>query len=152
MAQYLIGNVKGPKGDDGFSPTATVTQTNTGAIITVEDANGVTTATIRNGIDADGDPIDLTPYATKEELQEVEESIPSLEGYATTAFVDAVVPTKLSELQNDVDFIVGTEVVTSVNGMTGDVVIDVDGGGEPFVESDPTVPAWAKSPVKPTYG
>ena len=39
------------KGEDGFSPIATVTQTATGAVISVTDANGTTTATITNGKD-----------------------------------------------------------------------------------------------------
>lgn len=42
--------------------------------------------------------------------------------------------------------------VKSVNGMTGDVIIEVKGGdGGIAVEVDPTVPAWAKQPTKPTY-
>lgn len=39
------------EGQDGFSPTATVTQTSTGAIITITDKNGTTSATITNGED-----------------------------------------------------------------------------------------------------
>ena len=42
---------KGDKGDDGLSPVANVTQTSTGAIITVTDKNGTTTATVYNGKD-----------------------------------------------------------------------------------------------------
>lgn len=42
--------------------------------------------------------------------------------------------------------------VTSVNGQTGDVIIEIKGGdGGVAVEVDPTVPAWAKTPNKPTY-
>ena len=40
---------KGEKGADGYSPTATVTETNTGATITITDKNGTTTATVKNG-------------------------------------------------------------------------------------------------------
>ena len=36
-------------GKDGFSPIATVTQTSTGATISIQDKNGTTTATIKNG-------------------------------------------------------------------------------------------------------
>ena len=110
MATYLIGNVKGPKGEDGYSPSARVDQTSTGAIITVQDENGVTTAEIRNGIDSDGNNIDLTPYATK---VEVEEDIAALaDVYATIDYVDGEIA--------DV-----SAPVTSVNGMVGDVVIQV---------------------------
>ena len=42
---------KGDKGDAGYSPTATVTQTASGAIITITDETGMTTATIKNGTD-----------------------------------------------------------------------------------------------------
>lgn len=43
------GNVE--NGEDGFSPIATVTQTATGAVISITDKNGRTTATITNGKD-----------------------------------------------------------------------------------------------------
>lgn len=39
----------GPKGDAGISPTATVTQTSSGAKITITDASGTTSADISNG-------------------------------------------------------------------------------------------------------
>ena len=39
------------KGDDGYSPTANVTQTATGATITITDKTGNTTATVKNGTD-----------------------------------------------------------------------------------------------------
>lgn len=45
---------QGPQGNpgaDGFSPIATVTQTETGATISIQDATGTTTATITNGRD-----------------------------------------------------------------------------------------------------
>ena len=41
-------------GEDGFSPIAKVEQTETGAVISITDANGTTTATITNG--KDGQP------------------------------------------------------------------------------------------------
>lgn len=41
----------GPAGSDGFSPIATVTQTETGATISIQDKSGTTTATITNGQD-----------------------------------------------------------------------------------------------------
>ena len=39
----------GSGGEDGFSPIAAVTQTDTGAVISITDAKGTTTATIANG-------------------------------------------------------------------------------------------------------
>lgn len=49
-----IQGIQGPagaNGQDGFSPVATVTQTATGATITITDAQGTTTADIHNGTD-----------------------------------------------------------------------------------------------------
>lgn len=53
----------GKDGEDGYSPTAKVSQTSTGATITITDKNGTTTANIVNGVDgkdgssgADGQP------------------------------------------------------------------------------------------------
>ena len=51
---YTTPSLRGAKGDDGISPTVTVTQTATGATLTVTDAEGTTTAEIANG--KDGDP------------------------------------------------------------------------------------------------
>lgn len=46
---------QGEKGDNGVSPTASVTETETGATITITDNSGTTTANISNGTDgADG--------------------------------------------------------------------------------------------------
>ena len=42
---------QGNPGEDGFSSIATVTQTETGATISIQDATGTTTATITNGQD-----------------------------------------------------------------------------------------------------
>lgn len=41
--------ISGEDGEDGISPTATVQQTGSGAVITVTDVNGTTTATVLNG-------------------------------------------------------------------------------------------------------
>lgn len=43
--------IKGDTGDDGFSPTASVTQTQSGATISITDKSGTTTADISNGDD-----------------------------------------------------------------------------------------------------
>ena len=49
------GGGSGEAGADGFSPIANVTQTDTGAVVTITDKSGTTTATIVNGKDgADG--------------------------------------------------------------------------------------------------
>ena len=42
---------QGEKGNDGISPTANVTKTETGAVITITDSSGTTTVDISNGVD-----------------------------------------------------------------------------------------------------
>lgn len=46
-----INGTNGQDGADGFSPVATVTQTQSGATISITDKNGTTTANITNGQD-----------------------------------------------------------------------------------------------------
>lgn len=51
----LVAGGSGGNGEDGYSPVANVTQTDTGAVISITDKSGTTTATIANGKDgADG--------------------------------------------------------------------------------------------------
>lgn len=47
----VLPPAEGPKGEPGFSPKASVKKTDTGAVITVEDEKGVTSAAIENGKD-----------------------------------------------------------------------------------------------------
>ena len=46
-----INGKDGINGEDGISPAATITQTETGAIVTIIDRDGTTTATLVNGKD-----------------------------------------------------------------------------------------------------
>lgn len=57
------GDYDGADGADGFSPTATVTQTSEGATITITDKNGTTTADIAKG--AKGDTGETGPQGPK---------------------------------------------------------------------------------------
>lgn len=63
--------MNGTDGADGFSPIATVTETDTGAIITITDKDGTTSATIQNGKDAA--EVDLSLYAKKEDVAQAVE-------------------------------------------------------------------------------
>lgn len=77
------GNVE--NGEDGFSPIATVEQTETGAVITITDKDGTTTATITNGKDgADGQPgtdgytlVRGVDYWTSTDKQEIKKELVS---------------------------------------------------------------------------
>lgn len=51
--------LSGEKGDKGYSPVASVAQTDTGCTVTITDANGTTTANLTNGVNGtDG----ITPH------------------------------------------------------------------------------------------
>lgn len=85
VAAYLEENPVeggGADGEDGYSPTASVEQTTDGAIITITDKDGTTTATITNGKDGvDGDdgedgedgytPVRGTDYWTETDKTEI---------------------------------------------------------------------------------
>ena len=60
------GDYDGADGADGFSPTATITQTAEGATITITDKNGTTTADVAKGVKGDkGDTGDMGPQGPK---------------------------------------------------------------------------------------
>ena len=89
----------GKDGKDGFSPIATVTQTDTGATISITDTNGTTIATVKNGKDGSSGILEETdPIYTAEK---------------STLALKSELPTKLSQLQNDSEFITKT-----VNNLT----------------------------------
>lgn len=64
-----------------------------------------------------------------------------------SGFVTAsAVPTATSDLTNDSGFITASDVPTKTSELTND-----SGFITSYTETDPTVPAWAKAPTKPTY-
>lgn len=67
------GSGTGTDGKDGFSPIATVTQTDTGAVISIQDANGTTTAEIFHGENGEDGytPVKGTDYLTTEDKNEL---------------------------------------------------------------------------------
>jgi len=68
QAAAQAGDFDGEDGADGFSPTATVTQTATGATITITDKNGTTTADIAKGAQGEkGDTGDTGPQGPQGE-------------------------------------------------------------------------------------
>lgn len=143
MAKYLIGNVKGPKGDDGISPIAQVEQTAEGATITIQDASGTTTANITNGRSGNytaGDNIQIngtvisatdTTYTAGANITIDGNNVISATGggsgpsYVAGNGIDITgnvisstveVPTALSELDNDVDYVDAAYVTTAMAG------------------------------------
>ncbi len=82
----------------------------------------------------------------KMRMQEIEEGFEQL-----GERVDGVkVPTKLSELEDDSDFVRDENYVHTDNNFTSEDKERLDGLMD-FRECDPTVPAWAKEPSKPMY-
>ena len=69
-------------------------------------------------------------------------------GYITADDIPEIptVPTKVSELENDADYAKKTELPKKVSELENDA-----GYLKDFTEKDPTVPAWAKEPTKPSY-
>lgn len=81
------GTGSGTPGADGFSPIATVTQTDDGAVITITDKTGTTTATIANGAPGPkGDSYTLTDADKTAIAQEaaglLEENDPTVPAWA----------------------------------------------------------------------
>jgi hypothetical protein len=65
-------------GADGFSPVATVTQTASGATVTITDKNGTTTANLTNG--ANGHDYVLTAQDKSDIANIVLQELPTTEG------------------------------------------------------------------------
>ena len=67
-----VDNLKegGADGEDGFSPVATVKETESGVIISIQDKNGTTTATVKNGAKGDT-PVKGVDYFTTADKNEM---------------------------------------------------------------------------------
>lgn len=95
----------GTNGEDGFSPSASVKQTSTGATITITDKTGTTTAEIKNG--ADGAPGAAAGFGT-------------VDATATTGTTaDATVTTDGPDTAKNMHF--AFTIPTGGGGGTGDV-------------------------------
>lgn len=91
-------DVPSQDGEDGFSPIATVTQTDSGAVISITDKDGTTTATITNGKDGT-DGKSAYWYATEAGYTGTEEDFATKLADETPAVdpkqVNALIDTKL---------------------------------------------------------
>ena len=123
----------GKDGKDGFSPIATVTQTDTGATISITDTNGTTIATVKNGKDGESGILEETdPIYTSEK---------------STLALKSELPTKLSQLQNDSEFITKTEVDNLIPVVPTKVSVLENESGylTEYTETDPTIPTHVKN-------
>ena len=85
----------GSDGSDGFSPIATVSQTASGATISITDSQGTTTANITNGVDGtdgtDGQAATITVGSTTTGAAGTNASV-SNSGTSSAAILDFVIP------------------------------------------------------------
>lgn len=139
----------GEDGKDGFSPVAKVTETDSGAVITITDAEGTTTATVYNGHDgADG-----AAGKDGKDGKDGENGAPGKDGadgktpvkgqdYFTEADKQEIIEEVLEQIPEGGG---GNGTVTSVNGVhpdeSGNVQIDVGVTVEEVLEAMPTVSA-----------
>lgn len=111
----------GSAGNDGISPIATVTQTVTGATISITDKNGTTTANISNGDASNYSVLNNKPLINNVTLSGNKTSSDLGLQPAGNYALSSEIPTKTSELTNDSGYITG------------------------YTETDPTVPSHVKN-------
>lgn len=160
------------KGEDGFSPIATVEKEGKVATITITDKNGTTTAEIYDGEGGGGGggTTDYTDLTNKPKINNV-----TLSGSKSAADFGLATPSDIPDVSG---FYTKPSSGIPVSDLASGVIPDVSGfyekpsGGIPktdlaegvqtslekadsalqsFTETDPTVPAWAKAANKPSY-
>ncbi|MGM9661090.1 MAG: hypothetical protein ACI3WQ_10870, partial [Faecousia sp.] len=85
----------GDPGADGYSPTANVAQTDTGAVITITDKTGTTTATLKNGADGQPGHTGATPniqIGTVETLEAGSAATASMDGTPENPILNLGIP------------------------------------------------------------
>ena len=124
----------GTPGKDGFSPIAKVTQTASGATISVTDANGTTTATVTNGKDgADGKtPVKGQDYFTEADKQEIVEEVLEQIPEGGTAELPTVSAIDFSNFENG-------SFTETVDGETITHDVTFDDAGRPVSIDDVTI-------------
>lgn len=161
--QKNVDYFDGRDGNDGVSPTITVTNIDGGHRLTITDANGRKTIDIMDGTDGtDGVSIQSIERTAGTGAAGTTDTytITLSNGYTTTFQVyngadgegagDMLANVydpqgKAQDVFAYVDNSIPT-VPTNVSAFTNDAGYITD-----YTETDPTVPAWAKSPAKPTY-
>ena len=156
---------KGDRGDrglpgvDGVSPTAKVTQTLTGATVTVTDGDGTTTATLTNGRDGEPGVDGISPTATVEQTETGarvtitdkngtttanltngapglpgSQGLPGVDGYspiATVTQTDDGAEISITDRNGTTEAVVrnGAQGLPGVNGVSPSIVVDDIPGG-----------------------
>lgn len=151
MAAIKAGQLKGDPGkdgDDGISPVVDVVEIEGGHRVTITDENGKQVFDVMNGKDGSDASVSI--------VDSLGSSDPNA---ALSARMGSVLKTKIeddvSALSEQLQPQINQRVKT-VNGVAPDENgnVEVEGGGSGggiVQETDPTVPAWAKQPNKPSY-
>ncbi len=151
--------LRGLPGADGVSPTAKVTQTPTGATITVTDGDGTTTANLTNGRDGDPGVDGVSPTATVEQTETGArvtitdkngtttanltngaagspgaQGLPGVDGYspiATVTQTDDGAEISITDRNGTTEAVVrnGAQGLPGVNGISPSIVVDDIPGG-----------------------
>lgn len=146
MAAIKAGQLKGDPGkdgDDGISPVVDVVEIEGGHRVTITDKNGKQVFDVMNG----------------KSVSVVDNLGSSDPNAALSARMGSVLKAKIEDDVSALSEHLQPQInqrVKTVNGISPDANgnVVVQGGGNSggvVVEADPTVPAWAKQPNKPTY-
>lgn len=150
---------RGLPGADGVSPTAKVTQTPTGATVTVTDGDGTTTANLTNGRDGNPGVDGISPTATVEQTETGArvsitdkngtttanltngapgtpgaQGLPGVDGYspiATVTQIDDGAEISITDRNGTTEAVVrnGAQGQPGVNGVSPSIVVDDIPGG-----------------------
>lgn len=146
MAAIEAGQLQG---EPGFSPTVSVTDIEGGHRVTFTDENGKQMFDVMDGKDGSDASVNI--------VDNLGSSDPNA---ALSARMGGVLKTKIEDDVSALNEQLQPQIkqrVKTVNGVAPDENgnVNVEGGGGSGggieVETDPTVPAWAKQPTKPTY-
>ena len=151
-------------GEDGYSPSATVTKSGKTATITITDKDGTTTENVSDGEDGDpGDP-GFSPVVTVTDIEgghrvtitdaEGDHVFDVMDGQGGSGSSDYSDLTNKPSINNvtlsgnkslsDLGAAAASDIPTKVSDLSND-------SGFLTTETDPTVPSWAKQSSKPTY-
>lgn len=129
------GGGSGEPGEDGFSPIATVEQTDSGAVISITDKNGTTTATVTNGKDG------YTPVKDKDYF-DGKDGDPGTDGTSPTVAVSkSGKVTTVSITDKD-----GTKTATINDGADGYTPVK----GKDYFDGQPGAPGTSVTVAKVT--
>ena len=111
--QNAGGSEGGGNGEDGFSPIATVTQTADGAVITITDKYGTTTATVTNGEDGKDGEDGKNGTDGKDGV----DGQNGKDGYTPQKGIDYYTPKEKAELVEEISRAVTGDIETALDGI-----------------------------------